>query len=57
MCVLRLCCGGVAADVPSDFALLPLYGVIVTDTPVAVIHTCAADRAGPPAAIPVCYNE
>ena len=33
MCVLRLCCGGVAADVRSDFALLPLYGVrLVTDT-------------------------
>ena len=30
---LSLCCGGVAADVRYDFALLPLYGVrLVTDT-------------------------
>ena len=27
ICVLSLCCGGVAADVRYDFALLPLYGV------------------------------
>ena len=26
ICVLSLCCGGVAADVRYDFALLPLYG-------------------------------
>ena len=33
MCVLSLCCGGVAADVRYGFALLPLYGVrLVTDT-------------------------
>ena len=32
MCVLRLRCSGVAADVRSAFALLPLYGVrLVTD--------------------------
>ena len=32
ICVLSLCCGGVAADVRFDFALLPLYGVrLVTD--------------------------
>ena len=33
ICVLSLCCGGVAADVRYDFALLPLYGGrLVTDT-------------------------
>ena len=38
MCVLSLCCGGVAADVRSDFAFLPLYGVrLVTDSMVSQI--------------------
>ena len=36
ICVLSLCCGGVAADVRYDFALLPLYGVRLV-----VVHTFA----------------
>ena len=45
MCVLSLCCGGVAADVRYDFALLPLYGVrLVTDTNVTTV--CGGVQTG-----------
>ena len=52
ICVLSLCCGGVAADVRYDFALLPLYGVrLVTyilpvDTRLAVPREHAASIGG-----------
>ena len=48
MCVLSLCCGGVAADVRYDFALLPLYGVrLVTDISTKPWHlSIGSDSAG-----------
>ena len=47
ICVLSLCCGGVAADVCYVFALLPLYGVrLVTDTILLVSCRSQGKRAG-----------